>query len=264
MGVTLVQSLAEKHLMQVMGRPVPTPEITSHRTVGTAFRFMFDTPRLGDYRHVVVTRNWYDAIISGYLYHQSGKECWLDYGRPNHAGWLLNNKLEDWEHTILHNDLTFQWNLTWNPGNGRDLCRYLVEESEDVGLRVYTTWALATYMMPLLDFRHRRQQREDQKGWKRTKYVCYEQLTDYKVQSKVFDSMGQWLFPDETDVMFNMTNATFSDNKTAGHASDQDPVLRKRLNDALRVIDRNTFGRFVEKGNAQFGCGGEDSDSRIS
>lgn len=27
-----------------------------------------------DYRHVITTRNWYDAFISGYLYHKSGRE----------------------------------------------------------------------------------------------------------------------------------------------------------------------------------------------
>eukprot|EP00592_Proboscia_alata_P008577 CAMPEP_0194353274 /NCGR_PEP_ID=MMETSP0174-20130528/1601_1 /TAXON_ID=216777 /ORGANISM="Proboscia alata, Strain PI-D3" /LENGTH=412 /DNA_ID=CAMNT_0039121733 /DNA_START=436 /DNA_END=1674 /DNA_ORIENTATION=+ len=36
-----------------------------------------------DYRFIIPVRNWYDALISGYNYHKTGRECWLNYaGRP--------------------------------------------------------------------------------------------------------------------------------------------------------------------------------------
>ena len=47
--------------------------------MGKLFEDEYRFPFTGDYRHVVVTRNWYDAIISGYLYHKSCKERWLDW-----------------------------------------------------------------------------------------------------------------------------------------------------------------------------------------
>ena len=37
-----------------------------------------------DYRHVVIVRNMFESIVSGFLYHKSGHECWLSFnGQKN-------------------------------------------------------------------------------------------------------------------------------------------------------------------------------------
>lgn len=259
MGVTAVQSLKDLYFLRQMRRSVQTPEITSHGRYGSLFRMMYESPQhVDDYRQVVVTRNWYDSIISGYLYHRSGKECWLDwFGQPNHTGWLLRNQQEDWERRLLRpsDNAIAQLNITWNPGNGRDLCRYLADEPVAMGLRVYMAWAMTMYMNPLLEFRKARQEREEQNGWNRTKYVCYEELTDTNMHSDVFHGMAHWLFPDR-NVTFNMTTtARGTDSRQAGHATDQDPQLRSRLRRMIKQIDAEVFGKAIEQGNAYFRCG---------
>jgi hypothetical protein len=263
MGVTAVQAWRDDHFRRTVRRHVASPEISSHKKYGSTFRYMYDRPREADYRHVVVTRNWYDALISGYLYHKSGKECWLDwFGRPNHKGWLLKNKEEDWERRLLHPtfldmNTTFyrSFNMTWNPGKRRDLCQYLIDEPEEMGLQVYIAWAMDMYMYPLLDFQRRRQEQEIQNGRNRTRYVCFEQFTHPDTKSDVFHDMAHWIFPDR-NVTFTMWSALpHTEKRRADHASDQNPELRGRMQEMIRKLDAKVFGGAINNGNAQFGCG---------
>jgi hypothetical protein len=265
MGIMAVQSWKDEYFGPILRRDLPIPEITSHRTLGSQFRMMKDKPiRDGDYRHVVVTRNWYDALISGYLYHKSGKECWLNYfGRPSYRGWLLENKQEDWEQRLLNPSIDTNMsfyrsviNMTWNPGNGRNLCRYLIDEPEEMGLRVYIAWSMDLYMYPLLDFQTRRQEQELQNGRNRTKYVCYEQFTNPNTQSDVYHDMSQWLLPDR-NLTFNRlkTTSAATEKRRTDHASDTDPKLRERMHAMMRKLDTDVFGGAIASSNAQFGCG---------
>jgi len=56
-------------------------KINRGETCGHTTSFGHSSPR--DYRLIIPVRNWYDALISGYNYHKTGRECWLDFaGRP--------------------------------------------------------------------------------------------------------------------------------------------------------------------------------------
>lgn len=49
-----------------------------------------------DFRTVFWQRNLYSTFISGYLYHKSGHECWVDnYGRPYKNGYQDKNRTGD-------------------------------------------------------------------------------------------------------------------------------------------------------------------------
>jgi hypothetical protein len=261
MGMMAVRSWRKELLSPMLVRNLPAPEITSHTDLGTGFRILKDKPiKEGDYRHVVVTRNWYDALISGYLYHKSGKECWLDwFGRANFSGWLLQE--EDWEQSLLSpstdKNMTFyrSFNMTWNPGNGRLLCQYLIDESEEMGLKVYTAWAMDLYLYPLLDFQQRRQEQEKQIGRNRTKYVCYEQFTNPSTQSGVYHDIAQWLLLDRNLTLKHVITPAVKEKERADHTSSKDHALRERLHAILRKLDKDVFGNAIELGNAQFGCG---------
>jgi hypothetical protein len=51
----------------------------------------YNLPQTLDYCHVLVTRDWYDAIVSGYLYHRAGyKECTVDY-KGNETGHIQHH-----------------------------------------------------------------------------------------------------------------------------------------------------------------------------
>lgn len=252
MGITAIQDLTRDYFKSQLHESIATPEIMHDHTSGRLFEREFFNPFISDYRHVVVTRDWYDSMISGYLYHKAGKECWLDwYGRPGHEGWLLNNSDEDWELRLLHHNTGVFSRHPWRPGNGRDLCTYLVEESEEEGLRVYATWSMVTYMQPLLKFRRRRLQSEMTTAG-RTIFVCYEQLVDPKTFSFTVFEMFKWLHP-RLMPLYNASkmNATYQ----GGHASDQDPTLRIRLRKILSSLDTAFFDGAIRKGSAVFGCG---------
>ena len=94
-----------------------------------------------DYRHVVITRPIYDSIISGYLYHKSGRECWLDQeGNARHR-----NKTFEWESKLSHPPPR-------RPPTKRNetLCAYLNEESESNGIRTVVDLALTSWYGGLL------------------------------------------------------------------------------------------------------------------
>ena len=74
-----------------------------------------------DYRTVFVTRNWYDTIISGYLYHQSGRECWLSSGgKSGVTGWLQNFNWEDFLEKERGRTTPY-----WPQFPAPNLCKYL-------------------------------------------------------------------------------------------------------------------------------------------
>ncbi len=254
MGVVAVQGLKTQYFNNSLPKwvSVETPEILSDHAIGKWFEMEYRLPFTSDYRHVVITRNWYDAIISGYLYHKSGKECWLDwYGRPDHNGWLLNNTQEDWEKRLLHHNLTMAHNHPWKPGKGRDLCQYLVDESEDEGLRVYTAWTMASSILPVLEFRRQRLAMEQQKGWNRTIFVCYEQLVSPEKHFIVVNDVLSWLFPTPM-VELNVTK--LERVYQGGHASIKDPKLRKRLHKIVARLDTELYHGAILQGSSEFGC----------
>lgn len=247
MGVTAAEDMKGKYFFDMVG----TPQIMSDHRYGQLFDAAFESPVI-DYRHAVITRNWYESIVSGYLYHKSGRECWLDwFGNPGHQGWLLNNRLEDWERRIMQDPVLTIGKLKWNPGNGRDLCKYLSDESEEMGLRVYSAWAFASFMNPLSHFRRRRLEMEGQSGRNRTTFVCYEDLMSPTRHADAVNSLTDWFFPNK-----NIKKLSFQQEKyEGGHATDKDPTLRTRLQQIVAKLDADYFAGSIAQGSAEFGCG---------
>ncbi len=236
MGLTEV----DQARFQLVLHEVAAPEIMADHKYGRLFEAAFVTPLI-DYRHVVVTRNWYDTIVSGYLHHKSGRDCWLDWlGNAGHRGWLLNNTRENWEHRLL-NKTHLPW---WPAGNGRDLCRYLSEESEEVGLRVFTAWVMTTFMDPLLSFRRRRQEAELLQGWNRTMFICYEEML--KLDSDSATNLYFWFFPNRT--------LTRSIRAPKYRMQILEPTSRSRLYEMVSKIDTNFYHGAIATGSAEFGC----------
>jgi hypothetical protein len=102
------------------------------------------TTTLHDARHVVLVRNVYDAIASGYLYHKAGHECHRhphNASRPWPAGWpKIENLHRFWEYTTTVKDEQIV------PAHAqRSLCTYLASETMRDGLRVYMDWAFSVY-----------------------------------------------------------------------------------------------------------------------
>ena len=159
-----------------------------------------------DYRHVVVTRPWYDSIVSGYLYHKSGRECWLDQeGQPRRK-----NKTFVWEPylTIPHAHLA--------PPDGHrttttgiSLCQYLINESEEDGMRAYVDLSLHQLYAGILPHRALVLSQEQSSQPNKTLFVCFEELSHPATQQATFDKIMKHLFPAETTMNHTNTKHTF-------------------------------------------------------
>jgi len=251
-----------------------------------------------DYRHVVVTRPWYDSIVSGYLYHKSGRECWLDQeGQPRRK-----NKTFEWEPylTIPHVHLAppdHRRNTTTTAtgtGTGISLCQYLVQESEEDGMRAYVDLSLHQLYAGILPHRALAQSLEHQQSSQqpnKTLFVCFDELSHPATQQATFEKIMKHLFPSETTTNQTNTKHNFppqrkielqkpiavaaevvtvsessagnSNKVTAaagaasyggGHATSKDPELRQRLLRLVERYDRELFQSQAAKATQLFGC----------
>lgn len=261
MGVTLL-SIAS---VLFMFRKVDATEIKASEEADFIDRFQ--RHNASDYRHVVVTRNLYDALLSGYLYHKAHRECERNQdGHLFRGGWLFNNSGEDWEKRIKSVDTRSI--RPWPEGLGRDLCTYLSDESEDNGLRVYVEWAKAFYLEPLVEFSSRRKEAEKRAGINKTLFSCYEDVTSNFTQSmKIF---GNWMFPSAPLPVrisfFERMRRNQSDQAGRSdefilpgqnlHATDRDPALRARLRQMIANLDHDLYNDWIQMHDKKlFGCG---------
>lgn len=88
-----------------------------------------------------------DSIISGYLYHLEGKECWLDwYG--NDGSWDAN--LFPSYHTkrwMRYIDILSQRTRVYDT-----LCHCLANSTEEDGIRVYIDWVFHAFYGKTFEF----------------------------------------------------------------------------------------------------------------
>jgi hypothetical protein len=103
----------------------------------------------GDFWMILITRNMYHALISGYLYHKTGCECWLGAnGQPASISHVRAEHSLNWENNLLAAMPPVV------PRIGRIICKYLAEESEQDGLWAFIEFSLGTvwYWKLLLQF----------------------------------------------------------------------------------------------------------------
>jgi len=176
-----------------------------------------------DYRRIVTTRNWYDALVSGYLYHRSGRECWLTTDgkpRPNHK-----NETYDWDQQLwtrlhkLNNDnvtmadegaelsqqleslVPYYYYPPRGPTN-RSICQYLQDEDERDGMCAYMDCALQRYYSGLVPYynkyyHNRSEDADNNKNDIRSKtmFVCYEDWMNESRRDSLYEEALRFLYP---------------------------------------------------------------------
>jgi len=104
-----------------------------------------NTKSLLDFRDVVLVRNWYDSLLSGYLYHKAGYECHLNqYGQPQQGQWRNTNFADT---LSIAKD-----RLDDGKYDNQTLCHFLASAPEEVGMLVYMDWVsqtLISFIAPL-------------------------------------------------------------------------------------------------------------------
>jgi hypothetical protein len=237
-----------------------------------------------DYRHVVMVRNFTEAFVSGYLYHKSGRECWLDpEGNLPANGGTTRERLRGWEASVA----------TWlgpsdpEPAN-RSLCRYLADEDEEVGMKVYVAYALARWYRGLVPYleRTRDGSRLLPQGTRphppsaaghnnynnsRSLYVCLEDASDPRRERMVYDSIMDFLYPGgfvdgggRHAHPFPQKGASALDEGDAAaaaprrydgpHATDRDPTQRRRLAELVTRLDNTLFKNRIALTDGLLGC----------
>jgi len=204
-------------------------------------------PPSQDSRQVMMTRNWFDALVSGYLYHRSGRECWLNpYGRP----WKQERNLP-WDKKLISDPITHPF----APRNGRSICRYIVEESEEDGMQAYMDWGLSTFYKEVEEYWVQGQQNVTQDGEPRVMRICYENLVNPSTAENTFNQMADFLFPGGHEYKYPPPKST-----AASHSTSKDPDLRNRLGNLARRLDQDVFGGIVLKRQELFGCHSQQKD----
>jgi hypothetical protein len=237
-------------------------------TLPTPKNLDYALPTTLDYRHVLVTRNWFDAIVSGYLYHKAGYECTMDY-RGNATGRV--------QHHSQYFDLEVQYHLKdWDtdlrivqrqiaPCNNRSFCQYLAEEEEETGIRMVMDFALSRWYKGVVPYYEKAQARMYQTSQQKSLFLCFEDLMDPFKQEDLFHGIASFLFPGlnetkEWELPGAMKASIEKQKEThakyeGGHASSHDPILRERLRNLVEQYDREIFNHTVASSNAVFGCG---------
>lgn len=218
-----------------------------------------ELPTDKDFRHVAFTRNWANALVSAYLYHKAGNECWITLrGVENHNMTALWGK---WP-----GKLTFHTknNIPYPEPKGRSICTYINEESEKDGLMVIMDFALTQWYKGVVSYYEKAQKRYEQDGYQRVLFLCYEDLVDPFQQEQMFKRVLEWMFPGQdlqnVSMPVEMQDALRKQqaNNTVysgGHASDHDPLLRERLKNLVMQYDRQYFNNTVAMSNNIFDCG---------
>jgi hypothetical protein len=212
----------------------------------------------GDYREVVVARDWFEMLVSGYLYHKSGRECWLDlWGNPVTENDSINNGASllgyDWQGTVIDAHPLYPWPSSLTDTN-HSLCRYLADSSEEAGLLVYTSFALTRWLLPFRDFIQSR--RLDGSG-KKTVYVHMNELDPFsKGYGALTNRLQHFFAPGKHAVaakLLPMANTPATSVTVAslqnhsGHDTSHNPYLRARLKTIIRTIDTEMWNDVVAK-----------------
>ena len=207
-----------------------------------------------DYRDGIILRNIYDSLISGYLYHKEGKECWLD--------WFGNDG--SWDTNLFPSYHTKRWmhyiELTYHKTKPYDtLCHCLANSTEIDGMRVYLDWVWHAFYGKTFQFWAL------SRGWKclsirkRVKTFCFEDLSSKTTSSAsvaevigfLTDNITKTNEPQlaeevvEDDVAPEEVDKTGDQEQHKGHATSHDPTLRRRLLEIIQQIDRDDYNNDI-------------------
>jgi hypothetical protein len=239
-GTCCSRTLRHAHKMgNHLSRKVLTWEVWSNlRTATDTFRFSKPSH---DYRDVVIVRDLYSTIVSGYLYHRKGFECWLDaLGRPSNVSTIDTR----WWDTI-------RTTTPFPVRNKRSLCQYLVDESEEDGLHLYTHMSLH-FWFKFMAAQYAFSQSMDDEN--RTMFLCFDQLSSLDTQMVSLQRMVDHLWPGVHNFRFPENIASNATYTGAHSTSDIADDYKSKLREKVAKLDELYFDREVATINALFHC----------
>ena len=196
----------------------------------------------GDYRHVVILRDIFEAIVSGYLYHQTGHECWLSFN-----GYKVSHpKNFNWERYMSLDDVPFP------PRNGRSICQYLVDEAPQDAMRVYIDVALSKWYGGIEPYFQEVEQRRSIDPIERTWVVCFEDYTNASKKEQLFQESMDFLYPGGQHFVIPVLEP--AEPYTGPHATIHDSETHDRLLKLIHELDESMFGNALQRLNQFHNC----------
>jgi len=187
-----------------------------------------------DFRHILVMRNIYDSLVSGYQYHRSGRECTLNpEGGDDDV--LIDRHINRWDRFVGYK--------LDPPRDGRSLCQYLADEAEIVGMRAYLHWVFRVHYFDMFGRWALAQELPDVRD--RIQTVCYEDLTSRSRDQRV-EGMIDFLYGGNENHSHHMpfdpsglrpAGASYE----GGHSTSHEPLVRQHLRDVVAEIDQEYY-----------------------
>jgi hypothetical protein len=238
------------------------------RDIGEIDRLVDVSPHFyprGDYRHVVMARNLYESIVSGYLYHRAGHECWLTGNGKRYDEVGKPNRTVDWERNVRRSGYDLP---PYPPRMQRSICQYLAEESSQVGMTVYMAWVLRRWYGGMVTYWEQARRQEERDGFPKTLFVCLEEAGDPGRQEAVFERMIDWFFPSNDggkgrrryEFPEGLRRSENAAGYSGGHSTPRIPTERKRLRNLARRLDREIFRGDLAVIQSRYRCGGAETE----
>ena len=211
-----------------------------------------------DLRVALILRNIYDALVSGYLYHKQGRECFTD---PN--GLPLRDK-QTHKRRIGHTEYlkftTFIDAVNDHPAG--NLCQYLMDEPVGKGMRAYIDFVFRNdyYSSSLLAWRSLSLQVD----WiqERTHVTCFESLMSNR-SAALADLLAFYYptgVPNTMQVrahtadrlhMLSSKNGTYH----GPHSTNHDAELRENLIRVIHELDNEFYDGQIAFVDSMIPCG---------
>jgi len=191
-----------------------------------------------DYRDVLVLRNLYSAIVSGYAYHYKGFEC----GMQDKIDAFLGN----WHMYV-------SYKLDPPLKKGQTICKYLQTTPRKKSLRAYVDWVMRYYYSGILSHWALAQQIPEIR--RRTLVVCYEDLMSPHHDNRTVDEIVNFFFDGRPPQPFFGIPPGHV-NYTGGHATAHslDPKVRESLIKTIRRIDKKYYNGELAWANSILPC----------
>lgn len=204
-----------------------------------------------------------DALASGYLYHTTGRECWL-----NAQGEVVQrpDKIERVHPYHINYWYKYAGYPLIPPSNNRTLCEYLFDESLENGMRAYVDFSFRIYyqlyftrlalaIIPTFGYEGDKNSNDDDDISSllsyvkdRTYVVCYEDLIKDMDGTKAdMDSFllnkNDWTSSAKLEKK-QYTKRSKRDTQplyNGGHSTSHDPILRRRLKNYIQHVDKKYY-----------------------
>ena len=202
-----------------------------------------------DYRDVLVIRNIFDSIVSGYLFHSEGQEC--DKTTPDGQTVIKRNGrwyLRHWEHYV-------KYELD-PPANGRTMCRYMADESEDIGMHAYIDFVFNYHYSRGMLSHWGLSQGIPEVG-DRTMTVCYEDLMSPERDVATMNRMLDFWYNGSSTSGNHEPYAGIAPghvNYSGGHSTTHDPVVRERLKEIAKRVDLEYYSGEIAWADSVLPC----------